>query len=243
MLKNLSTKKKALIGAAAAIVLIGIGVGVWYYRASSVPEIVFPINKADTIASWNFKGAYSEDETLVAQAHADIAHLTGLLGKGQYDNYDLYNGIGNDDVLLGDGQGAYAAYAKAAAIHPDKGLVYTNIGHLMNLLGANYTAADAYAKAVAVEPAMLQYHLARLDFLTKQLPNDNDAIRAALADASKQFGDTAPVLVIEAQWLADQKRYADAITAYKQAKLLSPGKDTSAMDKAIAALNAKLAAQ
>ncbi len=241
-LQTLSATKKAIIGGVVvALLVMGAGLA-WYQHEKKDSVPAFPINSADYISSWSFTGAYTGNDTLEAQANADIAHLTSLLGKGQYDDYDLYNGIGNDDLLLGDGRGAYAEYNKAISIHPDKGLVYTNLGHLMNLLGANQTAADAYAKAVAVEPSVLQYHLARLDFLTKYLPKDNTAIVAAFTDSSKQFGDTAPVLAIEAQWLTDQGRYADAISAWKQAKMLSPGKDTSAMDAAIARLEAKEAA-
>lgn len=241
MIMSKSPYVKVLAGVAVLVLVIGLGVLGWQYQKShSVPA--FPISKADTISSWSFKGAYTGNDTLVAQANADIAHLTGLLGKGEYDDYDLYNGMGNDDLLLGDGSGAYAAYNKSISIHPDKGLAYTNMGHLMDVLGAYETAAAAYAKAVAVEPGQLQYHLMRLDFLTKRLPTDKDKILAAFTDASNQFGDTAPVLMIEAEWLTDQGRYADAITAWERAKLLSPGKDMTAVDKAISRLEAKQAA-
>lgn len=208
--------------------------------ASKTAPAPFPINPADTIASWTFKGAYAGNATSTAQANADIAKLTNLLGKGAYDDYDLYNGIGNDFDLLGEGKMAYKYYNQAAAVHPTKGLVYTNLGHLMSELGAYNTAADAYAKAVKVEPGMLEYHLMRLTYLTRQFPNDTTRITSALKDASAVFGDTAPVLEIEAEWLTGQGRYADAIKAWQTAKTLSPGADTSAIDAAIARLQAKL---
>lgn len=241
-MSSFSPRKKAIIGSVVVAVLMLGAALAWYQHEKKDRIQAFPINSADTISSWSFKGAYTGNDTLEAQARADITHLTALLGTGQYDDYDLYNGMGNDYLLLGDGRSAYNDYNKAISIYPDKGLVYTNVGHLMNLLGANQTAADAYAKAVHVEPSVLQYHLARLDFLTKYLPKDNAAILAALTDSSKQFGDTAPVLAIEAQWLTDEGRYSDAISAWKQAKMLSPGKDTSAMDAAITHLEAKEAA-
>ncbi len=199
----------------------------------------FPINSADTIASWNFKGAYADDATLIAQAKADIERLTGLLGKGQYDNYDLYNGIANDYGMLGNGQEAYQYYNRSIQIHPAKGLAYANLAHLMKELGAYHTAVDAYAKAVQVEPGMLEYHLERLTYLTQQFPKDTTLITAALADASKQFGDNASILAIEARWLSDQGRYADAIKAWQTAKTLLPGKDITAIDAEIARLQAK----
>ncbi len=199
----------------------------------------FPLNKADTIASWNFKGSYAGNSVLTAQANADIAHLTSLIGKGEYDDYDLYLGIGNDEGLLGDGKSAYENYNRSISIHPSKGLAFVNLGHLMDQLGAHYTAADAYAKAVAVEPRMLEYHVQRLNYLTQQFANDNARIVAAFTDASKAFGDTPSILSIQARWLTEQKRYADAITAWQTVKMLSPGKDMTAVDTEIARLQAK----
>ena len=199
----------------------------------------FPIDSADVLPSWSFKGAYADDATLIAQAKADIEKLTGLLGKGQYDNYDLYNGIANDYGMLGNGQEAYQYYNRSIRIHPTKGLAYANLAHLMRQLGAYRTAADAYAKAVSVESGMLEYHLERLTYLTQQFPKDTALITAAFTDASKQFGDNASVLAIEARWLGDQGRYADAIKAWQTVKTLSPGKDTTAIDAEIARLQAK----
>lgn len=138
----------------------------------------FQLNPADTIVSWSFKGAYTGNDALVAKANADIAHLTGLIGKGQYDDYDLYLGIGNDADLLGDGARAYQNYNRSISIHPKKGLAYDNLGHLMDELGAYHTAADAYAKAVAVEPLVSQYRNAQIDFLTWRFPVEAARLKA-----------------------------------------------------------------
>ena len=230
--------KKHWVAAGIAVIITIVAVVAWrWYEQNRVPA--FPINTGDTVASWTFKGPYTGNETLTAQANVDITHLRSLIGKGQYDDYDLYVGIGNDDNLLGDGAGAYANYDRAAKIHPMKGLVYTNLGHLFDELGAYHTAADAYAKAVAVEPVQLIYHIMRLSFLTMRLPSDNALILTALTDASNQFGDNAQILATEAQWLESQKRYVDALSAWERAKLLSPGQDTTAIDAAIARLKAK----
>jgi tetratricopeptide (TPR) repeat protein len=199
----------------------------------------FPINAADTAFSWTFKGAYAGNDTLTAQANADITKLNALFGNTQYADYDLYNGIANDYGSLGEGKTAYQYYNRAIRIHPNQGLAYMNLGHLFDEMGAYQSAADAYAKAVAVEPSVLQFHTARLTYLTQRLPKDTALISAALTDASKQFGDTPSILAIEAQWLAAEGRYADAIKAWQTAKTLSPGTDTSSIDAEIARLQAK----
>lgn len=212
-----------LAAVAAIAVVVGVAVGVWWYLGHRVVVKPFPINPQDTISSWTFKGGYTGNQPLIDQTKADAAKLAGLLGKGQYDDYSLYNGIGNDDNLLGNGKAAYNAYNHAIALYPDnQGLAYANLGNLMSNMGAYYTAADAYAKAVQVEPTTLAYHVERLEFLTQKLPKNTDLIQAALKDASAQFGDTPAILAVEAQWLEGQGRYADAVKAWQVAFQLSP---------------------
>lgn len=198
----------------------------------------FPINGADTIQSWMFTGAYTGNAALTARANTDSARLAALLGTGQYDDYDLYLGMGNDSNLLGNGRGAYQHYSRSIAVNPNKGVAYANLAHLMDELGAYHTAADAYARAVAAEPSVLEYHIERLHFLTQRFPADTARIVAALADASRVFGDTAPILTIEGTWLKSQQRYANALKAFETAKALSPGQDTPGIDAEIARLKA-----
>ena len=238
MWNRMGVRGKVLTGVIAFAVIVGIGAGAWWYETKVVVP-AFPINASDTIASWNFQGAYTGNSALVDQANADMAHLTSLLGKGQYDDYDLYVGIANDYNLLGNGKAAYDAYDKAVHIHTDKGLAYVDLGHLFDELGAYNTAADAYAKAVHVEPAVLEYHVERLTFLTRAFPNDTAMIQAALKDASDQFGDTAAILAIEAEWLEGQGRYADAVKAWQTVKMLSPASSAAAINAQIARDTAK----
>lgn len=137
---------------------------------TSAPAVSkFPINPADSIASWSFKGVYTGNDALIAKANADMTHLRSLIGKGEYDDYDLYIGIGNAYGLMGDGASAYQNYNRAVSARPNKGLAYANLAHLMDELGAYHTAVNAYAKAVAVEP-ISQYILAQSDYLKWRFP-------------------------------------------------------------------------
>ena len=217
------TKKHWIAGGVGVVLAVVVALGVWYFVAHRTPSAThFPINPADTISSWTFKVAYDGNATLVAETEADEAKLKSELKKGDYPDYTLYIGIGNDATLLGDGKGAYDAYGEAIALYPNQGLSYLNLAHTMDLMGAYHTAADAYAKAVHVEPGSLTYQTERLNFLVRQFPDDTPAIQAALKDASDQFGDTAAILSIEAQWLEGQGKYAAAVTAWETALKLSP---------------------
>ena len=260
---QITTRHWAIIGIGFAVA-IGVAL-VWTHRAkaptpletmfsvatstapvaTSTPSIAknvpaaFPINPKDAAFAWSFKGAYSGNATLIAQANTDIAHLTNLIGGGKYDDYDLYNGLANDYSSLGDAKTAYHYYNLAIAVHSNKGLAYMNLGHLMSQLGAQETAADAYSKAVMVEPGMLEYHVARLTYLTERFPKDSVRLTAAFADATKQFGDTPAILTIEARWLAGQGRTADAIKAWRTVEMLSPEQNKAAIDVEIARLQSK----
>lgn len=260
---SISRNELIIGGIAAAIFLIAAGVWLAWPRvqapiasdtaiATSTSSIAtttkaaeppatgpFPINPADANISWDFTGQYANSAELLQQAKGDITHLNGLIGKGQYDDYDVFIGLGNDYTHLGDGKVAYNDYNRAIRIHPKKSLAYANLGVLTEQMHAYNTAADAYAKAVAVEPALLSNHVARLTCLTTQFPKDNAHILAAFTDASKQFGDTPSILSIEAEWLTSVGRYADAIRAWQAVRTLSSADRQAAIDAEIARLKTK----
>lgn len=135
---------------------------------SNVPAaapVQFAVNPADTIASWNFKGAYTDNETLTIQAQTEIARLTSLLGTGTHPDYTLYVSVANMYNLLGDGANEFTYLKKALAIDATAtGLAWHNIGHLFARLGAYATARTAFERAVAAEP-IPQFRQALADFL------------------------------------------------------------------------------
>lgn len=223
--------------AGAILLLLLITVGLFYYQRNAVPQ--FPIAAGDSITSWSFKGAYSGNTSLIASTQADITHLESLLGKGQYTDYDLDVGIALDYEHLGDGASSYKYYNRAIKLAPTTGLAYVDLANLMTELKAYGTARDAYAKAVAVEPGQIEYHIQRLTFLTQHFTQDTALVAAAFSDASKVFGDNADILSVEAAWLTNLGKYADAITAWKAARQLSPPSHWPAIDAAIARLQAK----
>jgi tetratricopeptide (TPR) repeat protein len=141
-------------------------------QAQTKPAPAFLVNSKDTISSWSFSGIYAGNESLTIRAQTDIARLQSLLGTGEYQDYDLYNGIGNNYTYLGDGERAFVAYKKAISLDPSRAIVYMNVGNLMEQLDAMYSAKDAYAKAVESEPNTAQYKNAERDFLTHYFPEE-----------------------------------------------------------------------
>jgi tetratricopeptide (TPR) repeat protein len=207
-------------------------------KRPTVEETTFPLNPSDTTIVWS-NGIYTGNETLMQNARVSTEKLLLLLGKGEYDDYDIYEGIANNYASIGEGKTAYTYYNRAIRIHPQKGLGYVNLGHLMEQIHAYHTASDAFAKAVSVEPGVLEYHAQRIRFLTEQFPKENTLIFSALDDASKQFGDNSALLSIQAEWLTGQKKYTEAIAVWKTIRNLSSSDRQTAIDTEIARLQAK----
>ena len=206
--------KKQWITLVAVLVLIIVIVIGWYYFAKVRTQLV-PVNPNDSIAAWSFKGIYTNNDALVSKANADIAKLTGMLGKGEYSDYDLYVGLAQDYDLLGDGQSEYAYLQKAISSSIKNGIAWNNLGDLMTKLGAFSSARDAYAKAVASEPTVGMYQESQLRFLITYFPQDTVAIEDTFNNGIKESSD-ANLLPIEAEWLTSTGSTTAAIDAWKK---------------------------
>jgi tetratricopeptide (TPR) repeat protein len=185
----------------------------WYYAKINKP--IFPINANDTITSWSFKGAYAGNDALIAQAHADITKLSGLVGKGQYPDYEIFVGIAQDYDFLGDGKDEFNYLEKAIKAGPTGGTAWNNMGVLMEKLGALNTARAAYAEAVTVEPSIGVYQEAQARFLVAHFSQDTGAIETAFQTGIAKSADPN-LLPIEADWLSSIGSTTAAIAAWKE---------------------------
>lgn len=119
----------------------------------SQPVLDLPsIAKGDSIASWDFTGAYADNSELVAKAEAEIKRLSDLIGKGTYPDVTLYVSIANQYELIGNGKKEYDYLSRAIAADPKSGLPWHNLGVLMERLGALKTARAAYDRAEFLQP-------------------------------------------------------------------------------------------
>jgi tetratricopeptide (TPR) repeat protein len=135
-----------------------------------------PLIGGDTVASWNFPGAYTGHADLEEKARAEIVRLENLLGKKEYTDYILFVSIANQYDLLGDGakELEYLRYALALDA-TTTGLAWHNTGQLFARLGALRSARHALEQAVLAQPIM-QYHQALLDLLLHSFPDDTKSI-------------------------------------------------------------------
>lgn len=158
------------------------------------------IASGDTIVSWNFKGAYTDNPELVAKANAEISRLSGLLATATSSAMILSVSIANQYELLGDGKKQYEYLERAVRTNPENGLPWHNLGVLMERLGAYKTARIAYENSTLVQPEMKFYHYAYIEFLTSRTKDDVINIEKSFSFAKKNIGETPYLSELRAEW-------------------------------------------
>ena len=222
----MQTNKNIFIGIIAIAML---ALGAWLLFGSQPHPL--PLAEGDTISSWDFQGSYEGNTDLEKRARDEIARSESLLGGDQSGanddptDYILYVSIANQYELLGDGKAAYGALGKALMIDSTKtGLAWRNLGALLERLGAFHTARVAYAHAAETQPQIVEYHIARIQFLIAHFAEDAAAIEAAFGEAETGQGGTSPeIQQIKAQWYESTGRTEEAIKALQEMDRLMGG--------------------
>ncbi|MFA5998346.1 MAG: tetratricopeptide repeat protein [Candidatus Paceibacterota bacterium] len=154
----------------------------------------------DTITSWNFQSAYTNNPELVAKTQAEIKRLSDLLSTATSSAMILSVGIANQYDLLGDGKKEYEYLDRAIRGNPENGLPWHNLGVLMERLGAFKTARVAYEESTFVQPELKFYHYAYIEFLTSRTKDDTAHIEKAFAFAEKNIGTTPYLIELRTEW-------------------------------------------
>ena len=161
-----------------------------------------PVISGESIASWDFKGAYTDNPELVAKARSEINRLSSLLAAATSSASEmiLSVGIANQYELLGDGKKQYEYLGRAVQAVPTNGLPWHNLGVLMERLGTLETARIAYEKSTLVQPELKFYHYAYIEFLLLRTKSDTARIEKAFAFAEKNIGKTQYLIELRAEW-------------------------------------------
>jgi len=169
---------------------------------SRVTQTSFALAEGDTIASWDFKGAYTDNPELTAKAQNEIARLSELLVTATSSEMILSVGVANQYELLGDGTKQYEYLGRAIQANPENGLPWHNLGVLMERLGALQSARAAYEQSTLVQPEFKFYHYVYIEFLITRMRDDARGIEKAFAAAEKNIDQTSQLLELRAQWQA-----------------------------------------
>lgn len=159
-----------------------------------------PLAKGDSIALWDFKGAYTGNPELVAKAQTEIKRLSVLLTATTSSVMELSVSIANDYELLGQGREQYEYLGRAIRADRTIGLPWHNLGVLMERLGAFTTARTAYEKATLLQPQLSVYQYAYLEFLIRNMKNDTAGIEKAFSAAEASLGNDSYVAYLLDEW-------------------------------------------
>lgn len=177
--------------------------------ASSTPKSIvanrpvshpLPLAKGDSIASWDFKGAYTGNPELVAKAQAEIKRFSDLLATATSSSMILSVAIANEYELLGKGKEQYEYLGRAVRVDSGSGLPWHNLGVLLERLGAFKTARIAYEKATILQPQFAFYQFAYLEFLLQSFKQDTVVVEKAFAAAEANLGKTSYVSFLREKW-------------------------------------------
>lgn len=165
-------------------------------------RISYAVVPGDTIVSWDFVGAYTNNPELIAKAENEIKRLSDLLLTATSSAMIVSIGIANQYELIGDGKKQYDYLGRAIQASPENGLPWHNLGVLMERLGAFKTARSAYEEATLVHPQLSVYHYTYLSFLIRHMRNDTAGIEKAFVAAEKNIGKAPDLVDLRAEWTA-----------------------------------------
>ncbi len=164
------------------------------------PQTSFSLADGESIASWDFKGAYTDNPELVAKAQSEIQRLSEQLKTATSSAMILSVGIANQYELLGDGKNQYDYLTRAIQANPENGLPWHNLGVLMERLGAPQTARVAFEKSTLIQPELAVYHYSYLEFLIQNMKNDTVGIEKAFRAAEENIGPKQYLAELRSQW-------------------------------------------
>lgn len=165
--------------------------------------------------SWNIP--FSANSEIQTRITAEITELEKLLANEKDFNtrYDIFVGLSQKYIRLGDGRAAYLALSEAQKELPERALAYTNAGVLLRDLYATSSARAFLKKAVMVEPSYTQGWFSLLDFYTY---NDTETSSldkdAAYQEALTATNEDERILYNYALWLEQEKKYSEALLVW-----------------------------
>lgn len=168
--------------------------------ASRATRTSFALAEGESIASWDFKGAYTGNPELILKAQNEIERLSTLLTTATSSAMILAVSIANQYELLGDGKKQYEYLERAIQTNSGNGLPWHNLGVLLERLGAFKSARVAYEQSTLAQPEFKFYHYAYIEFLITRMKDDAVGIEKAFGAAEKNIGQTSQLLELRAQW-------------------------------------------
>lgn len=175
--------KKAGISLGVAIVL-----AVAIFTATQVgnkTETVFALVEGEKPV-WDFEGSYEASEELTLRAESELDRLEGLLGSGEFPDYDIQVGIAGQYLLLGEGKESYEHLLVAISLNEARSLAFVNMGSLLGKVGAPESAKIAYEMGLDRDDNV-QNRINYIQHLEQYFGDDLDLVESAHTLALEKF--------------------------------------------------------
>ena len=159
-------------------------------------------------------------ETEIAKIKADLAVQTL-----KEDRLAGYNNLGIYQKYLGNYREAYAAYLESLSLESQARVAWQNFADVLLKMKALKSAEMAYKKAVELNKYIPESYVKLADYY--KAVRDDAQVEAtynlAITTIKESMESDTLVLDAYAEWLAEEKRYQDAIKILEQLIVKQPG--------------------
>lgn len=241
-------KKYKIIIIACLVLIIAAG-GWWYFKngRDNKQKEKIAFTTGFTLLDDEKSLVWSEQVELDSKTGAQFekkiteikADLTAVKDKEQrladYNNLAIY------EKYLGNYQAAYNAYLESLNLESQARVAWQNLADVLLKMKAFKSAEMAYKKAVELNKYIPESYVKLADYY--KVVGDNKKVeetyKLALEIIKESFESDTLVLDGYAEWLADKKRYDEAIKIYEELIIKQPG-NKEAIERKIEGLNKKI---
>ncbi|MBL1434072.1 hypothetical protein COB87_000650 [Candidatus Wolfebacteria bacterium] len=135
---------------------------------------------------WDFEGSFEASEELMLRANTERERLIGLLGGGEFPDYDIEIGIAGQHSLLGEGKDSYKHLLIAVSINEVRSLAFVNLGTLLGKVKAPESAKVAYERALDIDDNV-QNRIQYIQHLEQYFGDNLDLVESAHTFAIERF--------------------------------------------------------
>jgi len=175
--------KKAGISLGVAVVLIIAIVAA--IQVGNKSQATFTLVEGERPA-WDFEGSYETSGELTLRAETERERLETLLGSGEFPDYDIYVGIAQQHLLLGEGKKSYENLIIAVGENKARSLAFMNLGGLLGKVGAPESGKTAYEMGLDRDDNV-QNRIQYIQHLEQYFGDDLDLVESAHTFALEKY--------------------------------------------------------
>jgi len=217
---------------AVLTVLVAAG-GWWFWRQSGLSgqkeKILFNtgFSLLDDEKNLIWNGAAELDAETSGRFAGKVSEITADLAAAANDRERLladYNNLALYQKYLGDYRAAYDAYLESLRLESRARVTWQNFADVLYKMGALKSAEAAFKKAIELNKYVPESYVKLADYY-KAVGDDvkvEETYKLAVETIKESYESDTLVLSAHANWLADKKRYVEAVKILEQLMAKQP---------------------